>query len=218
MSKEEGVDRRLRSSQRRSLSLGGGLLSSRGGVTRRPGRSRRPPRTTLTRCKPRRRIELRRVKLVRYFRNITWLNLRLSKVVQGCHGHEAALKDEGLLQEHVHEPEWARYRGVLDIDGNVDAWGLRWRLESGSVFFLVRLSYQHFFSNSLVDGIHYISIDAKLDNLREKTSIVHSQEVEDVKYLENVAKNAKLHVAELTYLKVTSAVARALLLDKRGKQ
>ncbi|EEH50882.1 uncharacterized protein MICPUCDRAFT_66051 [Micromonas pusilla CCMP1545] len=41
--------------------------------------------------------ELERVKLVRYFNNITWLNLRLSNAVQWCHGSAAALKDEGLL-------------------------------------------------------------------------------------------------------------------------
>jgi len=164
--------------------------------------------------------ELDRVKLVRYFstKNITWLNLRLSNAVQWCHGSAAALRDEGLLRDHVQEDEWAKYRGVLDIDGNVDAWGLRWRLESGSVVFLVKSSYEHFFSNSLVDGTHYVGIDANFDNLKEKTTIVYSQEVEDVKYLENVANNAKLLMRELSYQKVTSAVARALLTDEGRKE
>ena len=91
---------------------------------------------------------------------------------------------------------------------------LRWRLESGSVVFLVKSSYEHFFSNSLVDGTHYVGIDANFDNLKEKTTLVYSQEVEDIKYLEYVANNAKLLMRELRYHKVTSAVARALLADE----
>uniref|UniRef100_A0A7R9TLN2 Glycosyl transferase CAP10 domain-containing protein n=1 Tax=Micromonas pusilla TaxID=38833 RepID=A0A7R9TLN2_MICPS len=162
--------------------------------------------------------ELLRVKLVRQFSNITFLKFALSSVVQWCGGSDSWLQGKGMIQPHVAEINWANHRGVLDIDGNVDAWGLRWRLGSGSVVFIVKSSYEHLYSNLLTDGVHYIGIDSDLSDLLEKTSIITSHEAVDVQYLENVVSNALMQMKELTYPKVVAAVASALHKDLASEQ
>ena len=56
----------------------------------------------------------------------------------------------------------SRVKVVLEIDGNIDAWGNRWRMESGSVLFLVKSNFKHFYSDKLVDGVHTTSIYLKI--------------------------------------------------------
>jgi hypothetical protein len=154
--------------------------------------------------------DIQRVRLLRKFKAARWLDLALTQVVQWCHGSRQFLHDEELLGDNVEEKKWAQFRGILDIDGNVDAWGLRWRLESGSVVFKVASSYEHFYSNMLVDGTHYISVNSDMSDLLEKTSMIQSQRPEDVQYLKKIAENARLLMTELTYFKLVSSVGSAI--------
>ena len=68
-----------------------------------------------------------------------WTDVGLSAPVQNCDNEPAlaALRQQNLLHSHVQAPNWAAHRGVLEVDGNANAWGAIWRLVSGSVVFKV---------------------------------------------------------------------------------
>lgn len=120
------------------------------------------------------------------------------------------MRDEGPFRAEVAEEKWGHYRGVFDIDGNVDAWGLRWRLESGSVVFSVESVYKNYFSDMLADGFHYITIARDFSELLEKTSLVLSDEARDFHFLSKVATNAKNILSGVKYSDVVLAVAQEL--------
>jgi len=158
--------------------------------------------------------DLIRVNLVRQFQKVRWLSLILTHLVQGCEGHESAYTAEGILQKHVPEERWALYRGVIDIDGNVDAWGLVWRLASGSVVFRVKSSYSSYISKWIIDGVHYIGLSADLSDLEEKTSIVKSSRSKDVIFLKQIANNARMLMKnQFQYSRVVSDIATLLALE-----
>ncbi len=154
--------------------------------------------------------ETERVQLVRRFQNISWLNFRLTRAVQSCNGHEEWLRSIDLLRNELPEEYWATHQAILDIDGNVDAWGLLWRLQTGSTVFRVQSSFENYFTKSLSDGIHFISIARDLSNLLEKSTIIRSNERLDQRYLVSVARAAKHLVGGIKYSNVVKEVAEKL--------
>lgn len=67
------------------------------------------------------------------------IDAKLSNLNQLCKGKE--MEFQSLLGKETPEIRWSNYRGVIEIDGNVDAWGNRWRMISGSVVFRVESPY-----------------------------------------------------------------------------
>ena len=153
---------------------------------------------------------LLRVKLVRQHANVTWLNFAITKVVQHCSGSEEMLRRDGLMKAKVPEETWIRHRGILDIDGNVDAWGLRWRLASGSVVFRVRSSYESYTSQRLIDGVHYVELSPDFTDLDEKLSILLSDASHDIKYLEGITRNSRTILRDTDYASIVHRVAMEL--------
>ena len=125
-------------------------------------------------------------------------------------GSDKELRDEGLIHAKVSENYWANNRGILDIDGNVDAWGLRWRLESGSVVFRVHSSYENYYSKHLVEGEHFIGISPDLTESAERTSILLSSSNSDVRYLEMIATRSKKLTRAIEYATVVSDITAQL--------
>jgi hypothetical protein len=72
-----------------------------------------------------------------------WADVALWAPVQNCDNEPAlaVLQRHSLLHSHVQAPDWAAHRGVLEVDGNANAWGVIWRLASGSVVFKVRSTW-----------------------------------------------------------------------------
>ena len=134
-------------------------------------------------------FHLERVKLVESSKNYDWLKVRISRAIQWCRGREKELASRNMLAAHVAEQEWTNSRGVLDIDGNVDAWGQKWRLESGSVVFLVDSMFTNMYSDFIRDGEHYIRISSDLSNLASTTSLILREDADAM--LENITINAK---------------------------
>ena len=64
------------------------------------------------------------------------------------------------------EVEWANSSGILDVDGNVNAWGLYWRLASGSTIFKVESEYISSYTEHALPFVHYIPI-AKVSRHRK---------------------------------------------------
>ena len=102
------------------------------------------------------------------------------------------------------------HRGIIDIDGNVDAWGSRWRFATRSVVFKVESDYVNIYSSSLTDGVHFIGLRANLTDLRSKTAIIMTNDTDTLNYLENITENARRTIAEFSYKSEVVRVAQAL--------
>ena len=103
--------------------------------------------------------------------------------------------------------QWMKYRGIIEIDGNVDAWGNYWRMVSGSVIFRVESPYISSFTEHQIPHEHYIPIAANFSNLRSSTKIITSTVPTDIQRLNNVAKNAFDYGAKYTYSYEVNKVA-----------
>jgi len=157
--------------------------------------------------------DIQRAKLVRLGKNLNWANFSITKAIQWCAAD--GKKMGNLISQPIRESEWVHHKGLLDVDGNVDAWGLTWRLASGSVVFRVRSSYLNYFSDKLVEGVHYIAISEDFSDLAEKTA-----EVTVVRYTgkhARIARNAKQIIQENSYEVVVKEVARELGSRVQGR-
>ena len=124
------------------------------------------------------------------------------------------------------ETEWVKHRGILDIDGNVNAWGLFWRLASGSVLFKVESEFTNLYAQHMVPWYHYIPIARDLSDLKAVTKLVtltpsndilRGNEVVDFArilrepaLMESIAKNAIDFTQRFTYKKVVEQVVNQL--------
>lgn len=152
---------------------------------------------------------LTRVRAVVASSSARWLDVGVTHLVQEC----AVPKRKPRLRTTAHAPEleWVMHKGILEMDGNVDAWGNRWRMESGSVVFIVKSKFAHYYSDALEDGVHYVGIAADLSDLIERTRIVTNETAENLAKLSQIASNAaRLMREKYTYDKVVVDVADKL--------
>lgn len=150
---------------------------------------------------------LPRVRAALLSRDAPWLDVAVTRRVQACRGRgEPALS----IASHVPERRWIENKGILEIDGNVDAWGNRWRMESGSVVFLVQSNFKHYYTDKLKDGVHYIGIAPDLSDLVEKTRLVTKTDPESLTRMRQIAGNARARMRELTYERAVEDVAGRL--------
>ena len=154
--------------------------------------------------------KLTRVKAATASRSVPWLDVAMTKPVQLCKSH-AAMSSRVSKARYSPETEWIRHKGLLEMDGNVDAWGHVWRMASGSIVFLVQSDYKHYFSDRLVEGVHYIGVRRDLSDLIKRTRIVTQTDNATVTYLSQIAANAKALMRELEYNEVVERVAQSLL-------
>jgi hypothetical protein len=144
-------------------------------------------------------VKLPRVRAAQLSINVPWLDVEITRRVQSCRGQTNV-----HISPHVSEQYWTTHKGILEIDGNVDAWGNRWRMESGSVLFLVKSNFK------LVDGIHYIGISEDLHDFVEKTKIVTNTDSESLSRMREIAPNARALMQEFTYERVVKGVSHRL--------
>ena len=149
---------------------------------------------------------IQRVKLVQLGNALTWTSFSITRAIQWCTSDALQLQD--LTTEYVKELDWIQHRGLIDVDGNVDAWGLTWRLASGSVVFRVRSSYLNYFSDRIVEGVHFLSIAEDLSDLAEVTSKITL--MRDLDQLSRISQNAKKVVLEHSYETIVDTVSKVL--------
>lgn len=146
--------------------------------------------------------KLQRVAAVRMARSSSWLDFSLSRSLQVCAGNEQYLIAEKLLDsKNIHgthnEVEWIEARGILEIDGNVHAWGSRWRMESGSVIFKIDSDYTSAYLDKAIPFTHFIPIAANLTDLLSVTkNIVGMRWSEEYR---NIAKKSREFVKKFTF-------------------
>jgi hypothetical protein len=150
-------------------------------------------------------VKLPRVRAAQLSINVPWLDVEITRRVQSCRGQTNV-----HISPHVSEQYWTTHKGILEIDGNVDAWGNRWRMESGSVLFLVKSNFKHYYSDKLVDGVHFIGISEDLHDLVEKTKIATNTDSESLSRMREIAANARALMQEFTYERVVKGVSHRL--------
>ncbi len=78
------------------------------------------------------------------------------------------LRCQGLLAKRIDPLEMAHYRWLLDLDGNVNSWGLLWKLLSGSCVIRVNSQRGQWFHHRLKPWQHLVPVANDLSDLREQ--------------------------------------------------
>ena len=101
------------------------------------------------------------------------LDARFSAVVQ-CRDRQAQaaviehLRGIGLLAASLEPLQMAQCRWILDIDGNVNSWGLLWKLLSGSCVLRVESARGQWYHHRLQPYRHLVPIRADLSDLEQQ--------------------------------------------------
>lgn len=100
------------------------------------------------------------------------LDARLSTIVQNIDQDASRVQQLaeslGMLAPRISQPEFARYRYQIDIDGNTNSWGLFAKLTMGSCILKVESPYRQWYYSDLRPWEHYIPIRADLADLEDK--------------------------------------------------
>ena len=78
------------------------------------------------------------------------------------------LKNQDLLSERVPPRVFGQQRWLIDIDGNVNSWGLLWKLFSGSCLLRVASPRRQWFHHRMVPYQHFVPVAANLNNLENQ--------------------------------------------------
>lgn len=153
---------------------------------------------------------LPRVQLSIIAKSLPWADIKVaSPLVQYCSDKDFNfLIETGALGERKAEVFWAQHRGILDIDGNSNAWGLFWRLGSGSAVFRVESSYCSMYSAGLIPWKHYLPLKSDFSDFQTVTKMV--AENSSVELLEKIARNSAAYIRKFTMDKVMKTVAEQL--------
>ena len=146
---------------------------------------------------PRRRhcFGLKRIQVCNASKEVHWVDAKISRLTQWCNkGHH--LERHGLMASLGSDVDWLKYRGIFEIDGNVNAWGHFWRLRSGSLVFKIESDYTSFLDQKEIPGVHYISIQKNLSNLAEVTAKITDDA--NLPFFQRVISNAKELTAYMT--------------------
>ena len=151
-----------------------------------------------------------RLQLVNESLKFPWMNLGLASAKGGQNITELILTSNGLYREHTVESEWIKYRGIMDMDGHANAWGLYWRIASGSVVFKLESNWTNGYIRNLVDGENVFLIKKDLSNLKELTAIVRANDSESIAKMKNISHNARMLAKKYSYANEVSRVAKEL--------
>jgi len=101
------------------------------------------------------------------------LDARFTAVVQSrdAAAHQALthhLHQQDLLRPRIEPWDAALHRWLIEIDGNVNSWGLLWKLLSGSCVLRVASSRRQWYYHHLEPWVHLVPVAADLSDLEER--------------------------------------------------
>ena len=86
---------------------------------------------------------------------------------------QRALTKRGLVRPRLSMAEMMKSRGIIDIDGNKNAWSsLYWKLLSSSVTLKVTSTREQWYYDALVPWKHYVSVSPGLADLDDGVRFV----------------------------------------------
>ena len=136
---------------------------------------------------------------------LTWIDAKITNAFfefEFCHNLRPRQMyiDFGVFENRSAntEADWFKYRGIVDMDGFSHAFGLHWRMFSGSVVFRVQGDFHSRFLDEMVPWIHYVPIRNDLSDLAELTKLVMGNQTV-INQLAMIAANAKELTERLSY-------------------
>ena len=97
------------------------------------------------------------------------------------------------------------HRYLIEIDGNVNSWGLLWKLLSGSCILKVESSRRQWYHHKLKPYVHIVPICSDLSNLEEQLDWCRSNP-EQCEYIASAGQNLAEHEAKSLGHSVLKAV------------
>jgi len=153
----------------------------------------------------------RRINLCQLSRKMpNLLNCCLTDVVQ-CRDTKAKLevssylKAEGMLSERCGPLHFGKHKYLIEIDGNVNSWGLLWKLLTGSCILRVKSTRRQWYHNKLKPYINIVPIKEDLSDLQEQLSWCHDHEEE----CEEIGRRGKI-LAEQVIANLGPSVLKAI--------
>jgi hypothetical protein len=159
--------------------------------------------------------DLPRVQLARAAIGHSWLDIKISQRTQIC-ATSSWIDELNITAPREPEENWVRCQGIVEIDGNVDAWGARWRLESSSVVFMVASNYATYYSKQLRPGFHYVEISPDLSDFVEKTKLITSTDEDDLFYMQSLMRNSAQFAKRLSYSNAIQDVAYMVSVSRHS--
>ena len=97
-----------------------------------------------------------------------WLDARFTNVVQSPQPHELEqkLREEDLLAPRLSPWHLGLHRWIVEIDGNVNSWGLLWKFLSGSCVLRVESERQQWYHHRMKPWEHVVPIASDLSDLK----------------------------------------------------
>ena len=96
-----------------------------------------------------------------------------SKSSSGASRERKSENCRGWASFHPHPTLTLKARGIMDIDGNANAWtGCQWKMNSNSVVLKVASRCHQWYYHKLKPWEHYIPVTATLSDLKEKVNYV----------------------------------------------
>ena len=115
------------------------------------------------------------------------LDARFTNVVQCASASDQQAVERHLKEQHLLAPKleplaMAQCRWLLDLDGNVNSWGLLWKLLSGCCIIRVNSNRGQWFHHRLIPGQHLITVKPDLSDLEKQLHWCqdHPQLCEDI--------------------------------------
>jgi hypothetical protein len=150
--------------------------------------------------------DVERVQMCQLGKSMNWTDFGLTTAFSK--GAGAWYASQGLMKGREEESHWSSYRGVIDIDGSVNAWGLYWKLASGGVVFKFDSPWTNFYIEDLVPWENYIPLRKDFSDFIQITSIIMSDAFTPM--LKRIAKNAEKIVKAHSYENVMDRIAKEL--------
>ena len=119
---------------------------------------------------------------------ITNWNARIRKLSGNPFLQTIDIKTMPPLVQSLNRVEQSKYKYIINIDGHVSAFRLSIELSMGSVILLVDSEWRMWYTDILIPGTHYVSINADLSNLIEKIQWCRDHDDE----CRQIAINAKI--------------------------
>ena len=119
----------------------------------------------------------------------------------------------GRYKPRVEEPGWIRYRGIMDMDGHANAWGLYWRIAGGSVVFKVESNWTNGYIRDLIpsgEKQNYFKIKQDLSDMINITRLVTRNDTNSMILMKRVSHNARELARKHSYHNEVARVAREL--------
>ena len=151
-------------------------------------------------------VENDRYKMCLLAKNYSWVDAGITQAYSQY--SQKIYADNGVYRSYKNEYEWIKYRGIIDIDGSVNAWGLNWRLASGSVVFKVESNWTNALIEKMIPWKHYISLKEDFSDFKAFTSLITNENFLPI--FEKIARNAFTLVKEFSFENEVDRVVASL--------